>query len=295
MTQGVRSSLLEWWKTASFRKRRVFLALAGLALFFWGYRVIYRPQTMRLKKARAEWNTFRQQATAAKAGMPDVHKERLELQKLAEETELRQKELMSVERTLITSADLGGLLGKLTEQQEGLQITLESIEQQMKQNSLLPEVAIKVSFAASWADLVTYLRRVERISPFLRVAQLEVGEPKGEGKSGGSARLVLETPIRFSADPGGLAQPFALPPAEKASFPRNPFAASGQNPVQQKKIKALKVTGITWNGESSTAIINEQVVRVGDRLDQMFVKQILSNVVILSDGMETYTITLEQR
>lgn len=295
MTPGARGGLPEWWEAVSPRKRFLFLVLVGLALFFWGYRVIYLPQTARLKKARMEWNTFRQQVAAATTGLLDVKKERLELQELAEQTELREKELMSVERTLITSANMGELLGKLTEQQEGLQMTLESIEQKAKQGALLPEVAIKVGFAASWADLVTYLRRVERISPFLRIAQMEVSESKGEGNSGALARLILETPVRFSSEPGGLEASSSLPSVGKASFLRNPFAFSGQDPAQQKKIKALKVTGITWRGESSTAIINEQVVRVGDWLDQMFVKQILSNVVILSDGAETYTLTLDQQ
>lgn len=283
----------ERWQRLS-RKERLGLAiLGGLCLFFWGYQSFYRPQAVRLAKVRAEYLALRRQVAAVKTALPDLDQERQQLQRQTEEIDLFRQELESVESRLTTSAELGILLGELTKQGEGLQVTFDSIKQSLKENPEHPEVGIEVTFMASYEDLVNYLRRVERISPFLRIARLEVAEPKEGPKTFGKTSLMLVTPLRLSHEMGILSQLPQIPLQEKVTLPRSPFT-SRKRPADETKRQALKVSGITWRGESSTAIINNEVVRRGDKIDHLTVKQILPDMVILTDGVESQAITLER-
>ena len=52
--------------------------------------------------------------------------------------------------------------------------------------------------------------------------------------------------------------------------------------------------GVTWRGERSTAIINNEVVRVGDKVGNLRVKQILLESVTLTDGREDFVLSIER-
>ena len=60
-----------------------------------------------------------------------------------------------------------------------------------------------------------------------------------------------------------------------------------------KQSEGYVVTGILWDPERPSAIINNRLVAIGDRLDQWQVAQITRNQVVLSDGATTQTLNLE--
>ena len=74
---------------------------------------------------------------------------------------------------------------------------------------------------------------------------------------------------------------------------RNIFVSKLKNFVEEEK-KELKLEGITYNLEKSTAIINGEVVRIGSQVGNFKIKQILPEGVILTDDAEEYTLEIER-
>jgi hypothetical protein len=56
----------------------------------------------------------------------------------------------------------------------------------------------------------------------------------------------------------------------------------------------LQVYGITISKKQPTAIINNEVYKVGDVIGDKKIKEILPKKVILSDGKESVVLTLEK-
>lgn len=78
----------------------------------------------------------------------------------------------------------------------------------------------------------------------------------------------------------------------------NPFVAdrgAGSSPalISNRGETGYALSGILWDAESPSAVINNQVVGLGDRLDQWQVMEIRKDRVVLSDGSSTQTLRVE--
>ena len=58
------------------------------------------------------------------------------------------------------------------------------------------------------------------------------------------------------------------------------------------ELKKLKISGITWRDKESTAIINNEVVRTGDKVGSLVIQQILPEMVVISDGTQSQAVKL---
>ena len=287
------NALAERWQRLARREQVlvVGLAIAGVALGL--YRGVFVSQAQRLRKARGEWLSVRQQVAVAKAARPDLDRQRAELEMQGKAIEEVQSALEQMEQGLVTTADLSRVLAELTRQVEGLRVTLESVKQHVSDDPDDARVSIDVVFVAPYEDLVNYLRRIERLSPYLRIGRLEVVEPKDRSRPGVEGRMTLVSLLRQSSEGGGLVAGGAVAQVNLVALRRNPFSARTAA-AQAAYLKHLKVTGITAGGSMNTAIINDAVVRVGDLVDKFTVKEILPDRVILSDGKESHTLSLER-
>ena len=106
------------------------------------------------------------------------------------------------------------------------------------------------------------------------------------------------------ASPGRAEEPVTRATAEAKPQPIQSRSAEwGGNPFEvdhrplaaapTKQSEGYVVTGILWDPERPSAIINNRLVAIGDRLDQWQVAQITRNQVVLSDGATTQTLNLE--
>jgi len=75
---------------------------------------------------------------------------------------------------------------------------------------------------------------------------------------------------------------------------RNPFLSTFKPRKKEVKKEALDVTGIISTGKQPTAIINNEVYKIGDMVGDKEVKQILPNMVILKIGKKSTVLTLER-
>ncbi len=296
------TQIQEWWKGLTDRDKKIALAAVVSAVALFGYAMLVHFQWGRVGAAQSQWKAKADQVKKLRATLPDLKKDRDELDRQAAEVDQLEKETRAIEGSMTGPEEIGRLLGELASQADGLRVTFEAIKQSLKENAEQPTISIDVAFAAPYEDLINYLRRVEQVSPFLKVARLEVAEPKEGARAVGEfVRVILETPLRDSAsqDRPKFSSKLSVfqkaPPPEKITLPRSPFlvrkpAGTAETPIKRTD---LKVSGITLAGKASTAIVNDQVVRVGDEVSSLTVKKILANMVVLTDGTESYAVSIE--
>lgn len=80
---------------------------------------------------------------------------------------------------------------------------------------------------------------------------------------------------------------------------RTDFVAWGKSPFLPKEvivrvIPKLILNGIVWDKKNPKAIINGEIVNVGDKVDESTVVDIRLNRVILNDGTENFELKLEE-
>jgi hypothetical protein len=72
---------------------------------------------------------------------------------------------------------------------------------------------------------------------------------------------------------------------------RNPFSISGA-PI--RRFGGLTINGILWDKKNPLAIINERIVKIGDKIDGNTVVGIEQDRVILNDGSKDIELLLGQ-
>lgn len=92
----------------------------------------------------------------------------------------------------------------------------------------------------------------------------------------------------------------AIPAARAASkkrtefvdWPRDPFTFP-QREEEIGSISILRLSCIIWNDKEARALINESIVREGDKITDKTVKRIEQDRVILTDGTKDYVLKLQ--
>lgn len=90
----------------------------------------------------------------------------------------------------------------------------------------------------------------------------------------------------------------AIPKITPGQRKRTEFADWGRDPfvwprVGSSAVSDLTLSGIIWDNEASYAIIDGSVVHTGDEVAGKTIKRIEPDRVILSDGLNDYTLQLE--
>ncbi len=78
---------------------------------------------------------------------------------------------------------------------------------------------------------------------------------------------------------------------EFVDWPRNPFAKL-QTEKETSSVSDVKLGAIMWGGKEASAVINNSIVSVGDKITDKTVKQIDKNRIILTDGTNDYVLEL---
>jgi len=76
-----------------------------------------------------------------------------------------------------------------------------------------------------------------------------------------------------------------------SSWGRNPFLISGA-PI--RRFGGFTINGILWDKKNPLAIINERIVKIGDKIDGNTVVNIKQDRVILNDGSKDIELLLGQ-
>lgn len=277
------------FKEKTRRQKALIIGLALVVVANLYIQLIHKPTSRRLKAYRVQLQKTMGKIEELKSKLPDLAKQRSHIETLSVEFKMVQDQIKEMEETLPSRGHTTQLLGELTRQASGLDIDFVSIRQKIDRHEDYSRLFVELKFNAPYKDMANYVRRLEAISPYLIVEEIDVSEPKEVGKAI-AVRLALSTLLGEVYVPEALKAPSEITPVK---VDRDIFAPS-KKPLSKVRKAELKLMGVTWRGDRSTAIINNEVVRMGEKVDDLEVKQILPESVILTDGLKDYVISLER-
>jgi len=272
------------------RRQKLLLSLLILSLIFSLYfNKLIKPQVKTINQLRLESAELNQKIMKMELEMSPLEREKAELEELKRNNQQFQKKLAGLEKELPSSYRIYQLLGELAKLTQGLQIEFSYIKPKIKEVLSEEEYVrldIEMQFCAPYLDLRSYLSKLEELSGYLNITEIVIEEIK-EGDFPGETIATLVLSALLSRD---SERPLTLALEEKdISHKENPFL-SKKISKQSKYI----LSGITFAGAKSTAIINNKVYRKGELLDNKYrIEQILPNMVIVSRGRQKEALILE--
>lgn len=286
------------------RRQRILLSFLILTLLFSLYfNKLLKPKISQLRHLKLEWSQLNSEMLNLKMQMPSLDKERL----LLREAEVRNKQLkariMDLEKELPESYRIPQLLGELAKQAGGYNIDFLYIKPKSvskpEEGQEYAHLDIEMQFNAPYYDFRDYLMRLERLSAFLNISDIVIEEIKDEGFVGGTTvTLLLSTLLSKETQRLVSRQPLLTEESaqkkEGVFLERIPFLPDSRRIKEYFKSTKYTLSGITFAGLNSTAIINNELYRIGDSLNEGWaIKQILPNMVIISRGRQTETLMLD--
>ena len=161
-----------------------------------------------------------------------------------------------------------------------------------KDKSDYERLNIEMRFNANYPNLINYLWRLEHLSQFIRTTSLTIEEGKETAVSGLDIKLIISTLIGEGPGDSDLlkSQAVAFKPLD---IQRNPFESKGMPAHLAKKSQQYQLSGIISHGKYPTAIINDEVYKVGDRIENGRILEITPKGVVLMEGQESIMLTID--
>jgi len=276
------------------QQRILILLFIAVILFNFYYNAIYKWQSGALRRVKSEWQNLNKRMIKIKSQLPDIEREKESLKTSQKRLNSLKNQLSSLELQLPTYSRIPQLLGELVNQAQGYSIDFISIRpKMMRAKREYAQLTIEMKFNAPYSGFVNYLNRLESISQFLRATEITLEQLKG-GFSGASEVTLTLTTL--------LGEEYETIPEERLKAPqqvsplqieRSPFFSKFRPDQPEAKKEEFCLSGIIATGLQPTVIINDEVYRIGDMIGNKKIKQILPNMVILSDGKESIVLTLD--
>lgn len=272
------------------KKKVLFGLLIVLLVGLVGYRLLSQGFFSEQGRIRSELQKIESDIAGTKAKFPDIKAQEKELEDLQRNYEEITKEIASYEAKIPAAGSVSRLLGEITRRAEGLNMDFESIRQSIeREKEGYLKLEIEMKFAGPYSGVVNYLNRLQDLSDYLTVPNIEISQTK-EGAPRSKTNMQLSMLL--------LEKGVDLKIQDKESAPAplviklDPFTSKK---VEKKdRTKDFKLSGITMAGGDSTAIVNDEVVRVGTMIGEWKVVKISSDAITLSDGVETVSVTLNR-
>ena len=285
------SAWLKKWQRLSRREQIFFSGLMAVALAYIGFFNIWRPTADEISLAKKQWISLQREESNINKAEPGRIQRQEQAHRLSEEVDKLREKLAGTEQLMTHKDEVNHLVGELARQGQGLGLTVESLKQELKVDPAGNLLLIEMLCRSSYEDLVNFLNRLEGVSPFVKIVKIKMTQPKEIAQGWAQTRLTIATPVENSPGAGASARQEPAAPA-KISFERNPLTSKSRPSRANPEIKKLKISGITWREKESTAIINNEVVRVGEKVGSLMVQEILPDMVVISDGVQSQAIKL---
>ena len=275
------------------RQRMLVLLLIASILFSFYYNGIFKPQSTALRKARKELTSINNRLLRLKSQIPDIQKEKEALSTAEKRLDSLKMQLISLESELPTQRSIPQLLGELVRQASGYSVDFVSIRPKTdKEKKEYAELAIEIKFNSPYPDFANYLNRLESISQFLKTENIVMEEMKDGFRGISTVTLTMATLLGETRDVQKR-EIEEVQQIEPLLIKRDPFFSVFRPAKEETEKEELKLSGIIATGKQPTAIINDEVYKIGDFIDDKEVKKILPNMVVLTEGKKSTVLTFE--
>lgn len=284
------TELLDKFKKLRNREKILLIGLAVAVGFSLYFQIMYKPLARKITRYKFQIEKSRARLNELEGKFPQIEQQRRNIHSLNTESNLLLDKISGIEKRLPGKKNTSALLGELTKQAEG--VKMSSIRQKADSGDEYSRLFIELKFNAPYENTIKYLRKLESISPFLAIEEMDIAEPKkGKGGPGGTpTKLVLST-LLGEAPTAELFK--AGEQKEELEVSRDIFVSTSR-PASTIRKAEVKLEGITYNPQGATAIINGDVVRVGSEVGNLEVKEINPDEVILTDGVEDQILSIER-
>lgn len=242
----------------------------------------------------------------------------LEIKSEGEMVELLQKRYRELNRTISRPAE--NILQLVTIYAQRMNIRIVDIKaypvQALKQENKnmaagIKTLLLRIKADAGYINLARYLEALQRVTPALvTVEKLKI--KKVDRNALDKLRIVLE--LRFwspslKASPGAFLTAYRLKynpqhnkgasflwekNAEDREIKRNPFLYGSQSNDRLIAASGFSLKGIIWDSKKPSAVINEQVLGVGDVIGDFKIIQIKQESVILENAGSKLELTMNE-
>lgn len=276
------------------RQRRLMTILVTVILCSLFYTNIFAPRAVELKKLKMQNVNTANRLINLKSQIPNIQKERTLLTKSKKDLDSLQKQLSELESKLPRQGRTPQLLGEFVRQAQGYDIDFISIRpQNVDTEKTYNELGIELVFTCTYQVLVNYLHRLESLSEYLDITSINTNEL--EATSYDISEVTLTLRMLLGDEGTNITKENIVSVIEpRLDVNRNPFQSKFRPDRTEREIGKYKLTGITASGKVPTAIINDDVYRIGDTIIDKKVKKILPNCVILTDGSIELLLTVDE-
>lgn len=264
----------------------VAVAFAALA----GYSLVGRGFVAEQNAVKSELRKIEDETAKTREKFPDIKAEEKELAGLQKGYDGVLKDIASYEKKIPSAGSVSKLLGEMTRRSEGLGMDFESIRQDIeREKEGYIKLKLDIKFSGPYSSVVNYLNRLQNLSDYLIVPSVEISQTKDGASHSKTNMQVSMLLLEKGADLTAFEK--AQPP-ETIILKADPFVS--KKPGRKDKAGDFKLSGITQAGSDSTAIINDEVVRIGAKIGEWEVTRISKDAVTLTDGNDTVTVTLNR-
>lgn len=274
------------------RQKKLFFLLIITVVSSLYYNIIYKGQLTALSKVRRQATMASGALNKIKAQVTDLTEEKASLERSSDSLKALRRKLASIETELPTQSSIPLFLKELVRQAAGCQIEFNSIRPKSpKEKKDYAELNIEMKFNTNYSGLANYINRLESPSHFLKASNIVIENMKDGLRGELDVTLTLST----------LLAEKDMPKKEKEEIreilpldiERSPFVSQALAPKTGKK-EEFYLSGVITSGKSPSAIINNEVYRVGDVIGNKKVVKIMPKMVILEYGREEIVLTLEK-
>ena len=126
--------------------------------------------------------------------------------------------------------------------------------------------------------------------PFGRRTRSAARQVEAEAVSSPSATDAPRSSVPVSSEAAAQGRQAQREHEASLTWRRDPFTRSGS----AAGVRGLTLSGILWDPQKPIAILNEQMVSVGDEVEDYQVLEIRPDRVLLTDGTETIQLLISQ-
>lgn len=263
----------------------VFIVVISFSLYF---KIVYKPLTEGVNDYRLKAQRLTNNLNELRAKLPELKDKKKEIEILENERDQLVKQIDKMQNSLPAKENVTEILGEFSRQANG--IKLLSLQQEIKPDKGYPKLYIEVKFEAPYEEMIAYIRKMQTISSFIKIEEAEFSKVA-------SANTEISGKMVFSSFLSKVPakQSFKVKKIRE-SLPkvRNIFSQSTKKQVLKERIGNLKLEGITFSMNDSSAIINGEIVRINTQIDSFTVKRILPDSVVLADGQQDFSLVIQK-
>lgn len=292
-----RQMITRAWASLTASQKKLLTALCVVAIFCLYFNMVFKPWQKSLLKLQLQSEQLK-----AKAGLMEVQSHPVDVLNAKKVMELKRKkykalqsQLAEIREQLPRYTRVQALLEDIVVQAKAYSIDFVSVTPKAEQkHSGYSECVIDMKLTGEYVNFVNFLNHLEAFSRFFKVTDVAMEEPK-EKTSGAVGATVTFSALLGITDTGAVPAKRAVAPVVPLELTRNPFESAFKPSGTVPKGQEFILSGILASGAQPTAIINNEVYKVNDRIKDMTVKQILPERVVLSDGKAEAVLTLESK